>query len=86
MSESELNDALRHFEAVEANLVKIEKLLSEILSAIPEGIAFGDDPEYENNCRFFYDLWDSLPKIDGWKPEIELMDLNAIAQSRLDAM
>src|SRR6266480_3550845 len=85
MSESPLNAALRQFEAAEANLVKIEKVLTEIQAAIPRGIAFGDDPEYESNCRCFYVLMDALPKIDQWKPEITLMELDEIAQSRLDA-
>ncbi len=87
MNESPLNDALRHFEAAEANLLKLEKVLAEIESAIPEGVAFGgDEPEYENNCRSFYDLLKSLPKLDGWKPVIHLMGLDEIAQSRLDAL
>lgn len=86
MSESPLNAALRHFEAAEANLVKAEKLLSEIEAAIPSGIAFfGDNPEYETNCRNFEVLIKALPKIEGWKPEIYFMDLDEIAQNRLDA-
>ena len=86
MKDSPLNDALRHFEAAEANLLKLEKVLAEIESAIPEGIVFlGDQPEYEDNCRSFYELLKSLPKLDGWKPTIRLMDLDEIAQNRLDA-
>ncbi len=85
MSESQLNSALRHFEAAEANLLKAEQLLVDIESAIPTGIAFGDNPDYESNCRNFHSLVTALPKIDGWKPEITLMELDEIAQSRLDA-
>lgn len=85
MNDSPLNSALRHFEAAEANLVKIEKVLSEIESAIPQGIVFGEDLEYETNCRSFDALLRSLPKIDGWKPDIGLMELDEIAQNRLDA-
>jgi hypothetical protein len=85
MNESPLNAALRAFEAAEANLVKAEKLLTEIEAAIPSGIAFGEDPDYETNCWSFYALIAALPKIDEWKPEITLMDLDGIAQSRLDA-
>lgn len=85
MAESPLNSALRHFEAAEANLSKAEKLLAEIEAAIPAGIAFGEDPEYENNCRNLEALIAALPKIDGWKPEITLMELDEIAQNRLDA-
>jgi len=85
MTDSPLNAALRHFEATEANLVKIEKVLVEIESSIPQGIAFGENHEYEENCRSFYALLESLPKIDQWKPEIFLMELDEIAQNRLDA-
>ena len=49
MADSPLNAALRHFEAAEANLIKIEKVLGEIEAAIPNGIAFGENPEYEEN-------------------------------------
>lgn len=85
MTDSPLNAALRHFEATEANLVNIEKLSVEIESAIPPGIAFCENQEYEENCRSFYALLKSLPKIDQWKPEIFLMELDEIAQNRLDA-
>lgn len=85
MTDSPLNAALRHFEAAEANLVKIEKVLAAIEAAIPKGIAFGENTEYEDDCRSFAALLASLPKIDGWKPDIVLMDLDEIAQSRLDA-
>jgi hypothetical protein len=85
MSESPLNAALRHFEAEEANLVKAEKLLAEIEAAIPSGIAFGENPDYEANCRNFDALITALPKIDGWKPEIAILELDEIAQNRLDA-
>jgi hypothetical protein len=83
MSESSLNAALRHFEAVEANLVKAEKVLTEIEAAIPQGIAFCEDPEHETNSRDFVALIAALPAIDGWKPHINLMGLDEIAQSRL---
>lgn len=85
MKESSLNAALRLFEAAEANLVRAEKVLSEIEGAIPTGIVFGDDPSYENNCRSFDALLDALPKIDGWKPEAALLGLDEIAQNRLEA-
>ena len=85
MSESPLNAALRHFEAAEANLIKSEKVLAEIQETIPDGIAFGDNPEYETNCRMFEALLDALPKINGWKPDIYLFELDQIAQNRLDA-
>lgn len=85
MSDSPLNAALRQFEATEANLLKAEKVLADIDAAIPNGIVFGDNPDYEESCHSFYAILASLPKIDGWKPEIGLMDLNDIAQNRLNA-
>jgi hypothetical protein len=66
-------------------LLKAETVLVDIHAAIPTGIVFGDNPDYEESCHSFYALLASLPRIDGWKPEIALMDLNDIAQNRLDA-
>jgi len=80
-----MNAALRYFETTEANLIKIEKVLSDIRFSIPDGIQFGSTPDYEDNCRSFESLLEALPKIDGWKPEITPMGLNEIAQNRLDA-
>lgn len=86
MTESPLNNALKHFESAEANLIKAEKVLADIEAAIPTGIAFvGDDPVYEENCRAFEDILSALPRIDGWKPDIYLFSLDEIAQNRLDA-
>ncbi|MCB9352503.1 MAG: restriction endonuclease [Lewinellaceae bacterium] len=86
MNGSSLNSALRSFEIAEANLQKLEKIWEEIEKAIPQGITFFDaNPDYENNCRSFGAILKILPKIDGWKPEIELPSLNEIAQGRFDA-
>ncbi len=85
MSESPLNAALRQFEAVEANLVKAEKVLQAIDAAVPQGIAFGESTEYEQDCRDFQAIFDTLPKIDGWKPDVCVMGLDEIAQCRFDA-
>jgi len=89
MSENEispLNAALREFEATEANLAKLERLWSQIEARIPEGIIFGSDPDYDDLCRSFAEILVYLPAIDGWHLENRLMELNAIAQSRFDAM
>ncbi|CAB3780377.1 restriction endonuclease [Paraburkholderia fynbosensis] len=85
MTESTMNAALRQFEAVEANLVKAERLLDAINEAIPQGIVFGSNPDYESNCYHFDAVYAALPKIRGWKPDIHLMELDEIAQNRLDA-
>jgi hypothetical protein len=83
---SPLMAALQQFDTSEANLSKLERLWGEIQSLIPQGVAFVDNPEYEDRCRSFSEVLDALPLIDGWKPSISLPDLNEIAQNRLDAM
>jgi len=85
MTESTMNAALRQLETVEANLVKAERLLDAIDGTIPKGVVFGSNPDYESNCHHFYALYEALPKIKGWKPDILLVDLDEIAQNRLDA-
>ena len=85
MNENPLNAALRHFESAEANLVKLEKVLTEIEAAIPQGIEFIDSPEYDIKCRDLEAILESLTKLDGWKPEIRLGGLDEITQNRLDA-
>lgn len=84
-NDSPINSALRQFEATEANLEKLERLWNEIHKMIPNGIAFGGDPTYDDRVRAYQDVPAGLPKIDGWKPEAIPMDLNAIGQNRFDA-
>ena len=83
--DSPLMGALKQFEATEANLAKAERLWSEVRGLIPNGIKFVEDPEYEDRCRALRAILDALPAIDGWKPTVELFDLDDIAQRRLDA-
>jgi hypothetical protein len=85
INSSPINAALRQFEATEANLEKLERIWAEITKLRPAGIAFGNEPEYEDRVRVYKDVLSSLPKINGWKPESIPMDLNDIGQSRLDA-
>lgn len=85
MHESPLNAALRQFEAIEANLGKAERLLGELMGAVPQGIWFGSTAEYDQTWREFHDIIETLPKIDGWKAEIYVMNLDEVAQQRLDA-
>ncbi len=83
--DSPINSALRQFETTEANLANLERIWSEIGKLTPEGLAFGNDPAYEEYVRVYEDVLGALPKIDGWKPESVPMDLNSIGQNRLDA-
>lgn len=78
--------ALEQFEATEANLIKLERLWDEMAALIPTRIAFGGNVEYEDRARSFDVLVASLPKIGGLKPTATPLDLDGLAQSRLDAM
>lgn len=80
-----LASTLKEFEVIEANLAKLERLYKQISSLIPQGVSFGTDITYENLCRSYENILLYLPAIDGWKPSSTPMDLNTIAQTRLDA-
>jgi hypothetical protein len=85
----DLNAALKVFDQAEANLVRLERVWSEIQSLIPDGLAFaGGSPEgiqYRQLVRSFYEIRNALPAIDSWKPAAELPgDLDEVAQTRLD--
>lgn len=68
MSESQLNSAASNaLKQQKQILLKPNSFLADIESAIPTGIAFGDNLNYESNCRNFHSLVTALPKIDGWK-------------------
>ena len=83
--DSPINAALRSFEAAEANLEKLERVFKELRGFVPDGICFGSEPQYEELCRVYDDVLEALPRIDGWKPESRPIDLNDLAQWRLDA-
>jgi len=82
---SNLDEALRQFEAAEANLSKLEKLWSLLEKNVPKGITFGANPVYEDACRSYEHLLAGLPLIDGWQPTALPLELDEIAQSRIDA-
>ena len=83
---SNLDEALRQFEAAEANLSKLEKLWSLLEKNVPTGITFGSNLVYEDACRSYEHLLVGLPLIDGWQPTALPLELDEIAQSRLDAL
>lgn len=84
-TDSPLNSAIRQFELAEANLAKLERLWTKIAAEIPAGIAFGESPDVENYCRSYSHILEHLPGIDGKKPTSIPMDLDEIAQRRLEA-
>lgn len=84
---SPIMEALKQFEATEANLVKLERLWEELQSLFPKGIDFSSEyPEYEDRRRSFGLVLASLPKIDGWALEVALPDPYSAGRIRFDYM
>lgn len=85
---SDLDKALRQFEAAESNLKKAEKVWKRLQAKIdkqgqPNYVT--GDREYERDCRTYLHLISALPKIDEWKPEAVPPDLADLTQQSLDA-
>ena len=85
MVANDINSVLRQLEAVEANVEKLQRIFGEIRELTPDGICFGSDPVFDDRVRTFEDVLAALPTIDGWKPTATPIDLNTLAQWRLDA-
>jgi len=83
--DSSMTNALKQFEATEANLTKVERLLSEIGKLIPDGIVFDGNSDYDDRCRSIKEIQRHLPAIEGWKPTLDMLSLDDIAHWRLDA-
>ena len=79
-----LQDALKVFEAVDANLTKLETLWGQIRSLIPNGAVFGAPPEYDEACFAFRRILPSVPAIDGFRIEDCLLEFDDIGQMRVD--
>lgn len=77
-------EALKQFEAVEANLVKLERLWGELQNLFPAGLSLGPQPEYQDRCRSFLAILRAIPAIDGWKPEVSPPDAENIGAIRVD--
>ena len=85
----DLTDAIRKFDATEANLKRLEELWKKVESLIPVGMVIDtsspDALRYASLCRTFRHIRKALPKIDGFELTDDLQDLDDIFQSRLDA-
>ena len=75
---SELNKALRQFEATEANLTKLERVW-DFLQKYKE-IKGEDRNLYENKRSSYLQLLKGLPPIDGGKPYIEPFNFSKIEE------
>ena len=82
---SQLDNALRQFEAAEANLAKLEKSWVLLQKNTHNGIIPRANSVYKNAYRSYEQVLVALPLIDGWKPTALTWELDEIASSRLDA-
>ncbi len=72
MTKLTLDKALQQFEITEANLVKLRRLLKTA-------------SESNHDLRHARAIWQAIPKLDGWKPEITIYNSNEIAVMRFEA-
>jgi hypothetical protein len=79
-------EALKQFEATEANLLKLQRLWDELQTLFPASVSLDHDPEYEDRCRSFESVLRALPMIDGWKPDLCPPDPEGVAATRFDLM
>src|SRR5215475_504340 len=85
----DLEQALEQFDAVEANLRRLEKVWEEMQQIIPSGYSFlGASPEalrYAELQRSWDLIASSIPAIDGYQITTTPEDVDAITRARLDA-
>ena len=86
---SDLNETLKHFEAAEANLVKLERLWAEmtrlLASASSHCHVADDEAQYEARARSFRRLLTAMPKIDGYVLEDVTQSYTDVFRDHLDA-
>ena len=79
-------EALKQFEATEANLLKLQRLWDELQTLFPDTASLGHNPEYDDRCRSFDGVLAALPLIDGWKPDLSPPDPEGVTSIRFDLM
>jgi hypothetical protein len=85
----DLDTAIREFDAVEANLRRLERVWERLEQLTPDGLVFlagsAEGREHHDLRRAYADLVAGLPAIDGWRIDVFPMPLDELAQDRLDA-
>lgn len=86
---SELNEAIRQFDATEANLKRLEEVWEEMKALIPAGMVIDlsspDAQRYGSLRRTFNHILKSMPTIDSFQLRDQLIGLDEVFQLRLDA-
>ena len=87
---SPLNQALKQFEATEANVEKLQRLWARMEKLLPTSSSISFDQEevaqYEECSRSFNTIAAALPKIDGHKLTISHLPLQEVFQNALDCL
>ena len=76
--------AVKAFDGAEANLRKAERLWAKIDAALPRGNSYDPPEDLDDWRRSFQIMIDSLPPIDGWKPEIDVPDAMEVFRTQID--
>jgi len=84
----DLNSALKQFEAVEANLGKLDNLWQQIKKLLPsiEEIQVNDEDQYLQLQRSFEQIAKQLPKIDGYELKVSIMHPDDILRCKVDLL
>lgn len=84
----DLSQALEVYDRVVLNLDKLDRVWNRMEDLLPEGmfLAAGEDEQirYDELARSWKEIAASLPAIDGWRLEADVIDYAAIGQARLD--
>ncbi len=81
-----LNDALKQFEAVEANLGKLDQLWKQIVKLLPaiDAVQVENEEQYLQLKRSFEQIAKHMPKIDGFDLKVCLEHPDDIFRSKID--
>ncbi len=82
----DLEAALEQFDRAEVNSQRLENIWSDYVAGWPTEIAFGLDTSESDGLRRDWDRFvESLPAVDGFKPEPGLMSYDEISMLRHEA-
>ena len=84
----DLSAALAAYDRVALNLDKLDRVWQRMMELLPDGPFIGtgsdDDVTYAQLGEQWTTIAGSLPAIDGWKLEAEIVGYGAIGQARLE--
>lgn len=84
----DLNNALKQFEAVEANLGKLDHVWKQIKKLLPtlDEVQVGEEEQYLQLLRSFEQIAKQLPKIDGYELKVCIMHPDDILRCKVDLL